>query len=300
MGSYQPLEASETEHFVAKQTSMDEDAEILQNPGLINVQLQLKWRMKINSLLFCCSLAFMIAGIVFFSKAPSDYWRTDSNYHFEPVRQYFEPPLVSKTVNGTLFDVPKNALRGPPSPETDEAWHRLSEVSSWGISKEDLLKLGKDPDKTVKIDPKFGFGDDKYAVSLDVQHNIHCLNAIRKYLHYDHYYAAELGPVMPLLHEAHRDHCLLILLQYFTCYPSLDLYTYIWVEGQPGPFPDFAVNRQCRSHEAMLEWQAKEFVTDKEFTSGSPESPPPGTYVYPPMPGFEEWMEQENVHLGSH
>lgn len=99
-----------------------------------------------------------------------------------------------------------------PSPETDEAWHRLSEESSWSISKENLLKLGRDREKTVKIDPEFRFGDDKYAVSLDVQHNIYCLNVIRKYLHYDQYYMAGLEPVMPLLHEAHMDHCFLILL----------------------------------------------------------------------------------------
>ncbi len=69
-----------------------------------------------------------------------------------------------------------------------------------------------------------GLGPTAHLAQLDNQHTLHCLNAIRRYAHREHYYPSFTSPntttTLPLLHAAHLSHCLHILLQALTCNPS--------------------------------------------------------------------------------
>ncbi|KAH8665683.1 hypothetical protein BGZ61DRAFT_366243, partial [Ilyonectria robusta] len=55
-------------------------------------------------------------------------------------------------------------------------------------------------------------------------------------------------------------HCTDILMQHLMCNGNLDIITFNWVETQSNPFPDFAVNHQCRDFDAIYEWQDKHSV----------------------------------------
>lgn len=204
-------------------------------------------------------------------------------------------------VNGTLFNVAPSIYRSKWSPEVDSAWRSIAAIKTWAISAEDIEKLGKDPSKTIKMPDEFGFGPDKYAVSLDIQHNLHCLNYLRKHLNYDYYYRTKFGDRLPILDENHRDHCIDILRQTLMCYSSLDLVTYNWVEGQPGPFPDFNINRRCRDHKKLLEWQEEAFIADEIWLTVQLKET---EFILPPRPGFDEWMAKEtkldNTKINAH
>ncbi|KDR67288.1 hypothetical protein GALMADRAFT_147282 [Galerina marginata CBS 339.88] len=67
-----------------------------------------------------------------------------------------------------------SVYRGDPTPELDEAWHRISKgVSLVRLTREELLKLGKeDTPSKVKFTEEDGGG---YLAFIEVAHELHCL-----------------------------------------------------------------------------------------------------------------------------
>ncbi|KAK8915378.1 Cyclochlorotine biosynthesis protein O [Metarhizium anisopliae] len=65
--------------------------------------------------------------------------------------------------------------RGPPSPELDEAWNRISirGTGSLRIAKDDLSRLNKSA--YAEITAGFGDGTNDVQVLLEVFHQLHCL-----------------------------------------------------------------------------------------------------------------------------
>lgn len=154
-------------------------------------------------------------------------------------------------------------FRAPPSPEVDKAWARIGNLIPFVISTEDVVRLGKDPSKTARYPEDWGFGPDAHVAELDVLHTIHCLNAIRRDVHWQYYFKDEYPDgVFPELHRTHTDHCIYIVLQNLMCSATADIVTNPWVEGQLHPFPDFAVNKKCRDFESLVEWQEANRITD--------------------------------------
>ncbi len=111
----------------------------------------------------------------------------------------------------------------------------------------------------------WGFGPDAHVAEFDILHTIHCLNAIRRDVHWLHYIKDRYPDgVFPELHRTHTDHCIYIVLQNLMCGATADIVTQPWVSGQLHPFPDFAVNKKCRNFDAILEWHEAHMITDME------------------------------------
>jgi hypothetical protein len=101
-----------------------------------------------------------------------------------------------------------------------------------------------------------GYGNDRYFGVLDGQHLIHCLNLLRQWSHFDYYFPRYTPQSKaPPLASAHKDHCVAVLLEHLTCQPSLNIFTYYWIESQPDPSPNFEINRKCQNHGDLLKWQ---------------------------------------------
>ena len=119
--------------------------------------------------------------------------------------------------------------------------------------------MHKDPAKAIKIDPKWGLGDDAYVASYGFVHQIHCLNTLRKEMHYDAYWGDEPPSE---LHVVHRDHCLHMLLQSIMCHADVDVITYEWAytddhesgERSYTPWPDFNMVKTCRNFDKVYEY----------------------------------------------
>ena len=156
-------------------------------------------------------------------------------------------------------------FRAPPSPEVDEAWDRIGSLKAHPISSAAILALGKDPSMTAKFTEDWGYGPDAHVAELDVLHQIHCLNAVRRDVHWKHYFGARYPDGdFPELHRVHTDHCIYIILQHLMCTASTDLITQPWVEGQLHPFPHFSINRKCRDFNAILAWHEDNMAGDVE------------------------------------
>ncbi|KAI8291541.1 hypothetical protein K4K60_001630 [Colletotrichum sp. SAR11_57] len=97
--------------------------------------------------------------------------------------------LETVEVKGTLFNdyTPSRIWRQPPSEKVDKAWDDMARIEYFGVSGDALRKMGKDPEISVSIPEDWGVGPDKYLVEIDMQHQLHCLNAIRKYAYWDYF-----------------------------------------------------------------------------------------------------------------
>ncbi|KAI8194175.1 hypothetical protein KHU50_011959 [Colletotrichum sp. SAR 10_65] len=148
--------------------------------------------------------------------------------------------LETVEVKGTLFNdyTPSRIWRQPPSEEVDKAWDDMARIEYFGVSGDALRKMGKDPKISVSIPEDWGVGPDKYLVEIDMQHQLHCLNAIRKYAYWDYYYG-----------NAYKN--------------ILDLISHNWMKTQENPYPDFNIKRQCVAHEPILEWQHQNGISEQ-------------------------------------
>ena len=172
----------------------------------------------------------------------------------------------TQKINGTLLNTHDSIYRKPPSPAVDAAWDRLASLDSTSITRADVLALGKDPSTVAKYPPSFGLGPDAYVAELDVLHQIHCLNGLRRDVYFSHYFGDQYPDGVPTeLHRVHSDHCIYVLLQALMCNANLDVITLDWVEGQKHPFPDFSINRKCVNFEALVDWQEENKVDRREF-----------------------------------
>src|SRR3954469_7944820 len=93
------------------------------------------------------------------------------------------------TVNGTFFPSKNPSIaRELPNPDADAIWDDWEIATPIPITREQIIKMGKDPSTVAKMeDEHFGMGDDAYVGSLDVLHLIHCLNGLR-HMVYGYYY----------------------------------------------------------------------------------------------------------------
>lgn len=89
-----------------------------------------------------------------------------------PILDDVEIPIYSMTMNGTVWPSPNpNFSRQPPSAENDEEWNTYEEVPTFKATREQILKLGKNPDTIARFDDDhWGFGPETYMIQLDVIH----------------------------------------------------------------------------------------------------------------------------------
>ncbi|KAF8877558.1 hypothetical protein CPB84DRAFT_1688693, partial [Gymnopilus junonius] len=158
------------------------------------------------------------------------------------------------TFNGS-FDFP-SIYRGNPSPELDDAWFRISKgVSLTRLTREELLKMGKaDTPSKVRFSEADGGG---YMAALEVSHQLHCLNVLRKYVHFNYYRTVDpfFAESKPETYRRHLEHCIDNLRQALMCTADSGMITFEWVRGFSTPYPDFNTRHRCRNFEKMIGWQ---------------------------------------------
>ncbi|KAF5696577.1 hypothetical protein FGLOB1_13434 [Fusarium globosum] len=234
----------------------------------------------LNLLLFLVSLGlFVAASSRFSSDSEMDYIRKTSFYcelpsapHNDDARLTSLTAPVLDSINfklrpiqteGGLFEAKnpskwRNSLK--PDPEVDDAWEDLEIIRVFPITESEVRRLGKDPELLVKFPQEYGLGDNAYMAQIDMFHQIHCLNLLRHLAWAEYNRNGTAKKPFSDLHWIHVSHCTDILMQNLMCNGNLDIITFNWVETQSNPFPDFAVNHQCRDFDAIYEWQDKHSV----------------------------------------
>lgn len=80
------------------------------------------------------------------------------------------------------------ATRHPPNAEDDKLWFEWDKLRVIAITREELVRLGRDPETAVRFPSDVGGrGTELYAAGLDAHHYLHCLNRIRQQVYFVYY-----------------------------------------------------------------------------------------------------------------
>jgi hypothetical protein len=136
--------------------------------------------------------------------------------------------------------------------------------SSW-FHQRTLFVLEKNPSIVIQAPSSWDAGPDAYFAQVEVFHQIHCLNELRKEVFRDYYYDQAEADERRL---SHKMHCIHMLLQVLMCSADVGIITHNWVhseklqEPKTRPFPDFNVVKKCRDFDAILDWVRETGVKD--------------------------------------
>ncbi|EAU31769.1 predicted protein [Aspergillus terreus NIH2624] len=139
--------------------------------------------------------------------------------------------------------------QGPPSPENNAAWSDLYNFGISRIPKSDAAHL---VNKTVPIADDPG----QYAISLDVFHQLHCLNMVRKRVWSTEVYL----PEDELMGIEHIDHCIDTIRQSLMCAVDVTPLPFVWVERDQRVKEVAAVIHTCRDFDAIKDWAQEHHI----------------------------------------
>ncbi|KAE9407413.1 hypothetical protein BT96DRAFT_809589, partial [Gymnopus androsaceus JB14] len=162
-----------------------------------------------------------------------------------PAQDAVEYEIV-KFHSGPLNNETDDIYSLPPSPEVDQAWRDLYEVGAVVVT----------ADIASRVVNRTEMKDDQYVFGIDVFHQLHCLNKIRKALSPD-YYGSSITESKEV-HEVHMTHCLNSIRQSLQCSGDISPIPF---NVQPFKFsskslflPTFNVLHSCRNFGKIQEW----------------------------------------------
>ncbi len=148
------------------------------------------------------------------------------------------------------------------------------------ISAEQARALGRDVSIMAKVPESWGLGKDRYFAQIHVFHLIHCLDSVRKQMHYDHYHLKKFGKNPPVEFVNHKNHCLHVLLENLMCQASSDIVVHHWRETYHMPLADFHPRRQCRNFDTLFNY-AKQIAVPNYVPRWNKLQPPADAAILP-------------------
>lgn len=183
-----------------------------------------------------------------------------------PLYDLFDLNIREYTVAGTLYPgIERPVARQMPNHEAEAVWDEWELTRVFPITGDEVLRLGKDLETAVQLEDKyFGRGDNMYAATFDVYHQLHCINMLRWYAYGPLYNRTFLDPAREGFNEVHINHCVDLLVQTIQCSGNLNLITMHWTETQDYPFPDFSIQKKCVDFDKLTDWR-KENTVDMDM-----------------------------------
>ncbi|KAF2125132.1 hypothetical protein P153DRAFT_400618 [Dothidotthia symphoricarpi CBS 119687] len=239
-------------------------------------------------LAFCISLLLtnMITSVV--------TYRTTSKNH----RSVAEPPTGVPNVfrdlsltprptllNVTFYDRDDSIYRKRASAEADEAWKELaqSEGGVMLIPKEDAKQSDIDPEKHAYWDaPELGL--EGYPVGVEVLHQLHCLDMLRRNLWFNIDFTREqarkdcpeskpdLCGEPQEFTNTHIDHCVDFLRHRLMCTSDLGVVPLLWLGREGRMTGDMSRMHTCRNYDTVLPFVSKKGVSMPEKGAVKPKA----------------------------
>ncbi|GAB7336039.1 hypothetical protein MBLNU13_g08855t1 [Cladosporium sp. NU13] len=246
---------------------------------------------------------------------------------FDPSIQIYSPAnsavewIPEQKFRAALFN--NTPYMGYPTDEIDARWSALYD---FGISKISAQEAARLPNPTLPITGTKE--SNEYVIELDVWHELHCLNDLRKIL-----YPERFGGLDALKDEngtiqrdddtfRHWDHCIDSLRQTIMCHADVaPIPFHVNVPVSKGIFPRLATTHTCRNFTKIQEWARDRTIGEWEFSltkekaqsviksAGFDQSPDEDIeFLYPKFPGvswFKYWKshpkeaEAERQRLGT-
>ncbi|KAF3763880.1 hypothetical protein M406DRAFT_357276 [Cryphonectria parasitica EP155] len=149
-------------------------------------------------------------------------------------------------------------------PETDAAWDKITDGPAGGaigITKEQWEAVNQFHDYPVLLEKDHGTG--QYLASLDVFHQLHCVDLLRKATHREYYdkHEGSFAGAPESIVQGHLSHCVEMLRQTLMCHGDISLLTYNWVEGRSMPHPNFNTIHTCKKWDTLTKWNEGRDIT---------------------------------------
>ncbi|KAI0202340.1 hypothetical protein F4808DRAFT_458939 [Astrocystis sublimbata] len=143
---------------------------------------------------------------------------------------------------------------GEPSPEIDAAWDSLKEV--WVVMLEG--------EEASKVRDKTTLQDGYWLSGLDVFHQLHCLDSLRRAIYPEHYPPQAL----PRTWRLHMDHCIDYLRQVLMCHGDTTPVNQKWFDAARRYGPDFETLHTCRPFDELVAWSRARSPEARSGTEG--------------------------------
>lgn len=145
-----------------------------------------------------------------------------------------------------------------PTKSVDLQWGQVN-FGDQMVSAAEMSLLHKPLDSLMVTDPKTG--EKGYRIGLEVFHQLHCLNMIRKATYPDYqddYDNGDFGVPREEL-RGHLNHCIEMLRMNLMCHADVGVITFHEMEGK-GMWPDFSSWHVCRDYDAVRTWAVDRVV----------------------------------------
>ncbi|KAJ6559676.1 hypothetical protein B0H19DRAFT_1210243 [Mycena capillaripes] len=153
-----------------------------------------------------------------------------------------------KFTRGLAGDVPIYERRR--SPAVDAAWEALYSVAQIKMPRSEAVNL---PNRTWPLDPYPGY----YTFSLDVFHQLHCLDTLRKELHPGKNYTR--APAF------HIRHCLGAIRQALMCSVDVTSVVWQWSDDLKSVEQRDDVVHVCRDYDRIRDWASQRTYPPEGF-----------------------------------
>ncbi|KAH4221556.1 hypothetical protein HBI04_212930 [Parastagonospora nodorum] len=203
----------------------------------------------------------------------------DRSYHYEMFS-----PFNYSTSEYTLH---------PTEGNVSERWMALGQDSGhFLIPVSEGHKYDLDIKRHVTV-PEGVAEQESFLVSLDVMHQIHCLDSLRESLWYNRDWYSVHQEQHPKLsvHKAHTNHCLDALRERLMCLSDITFLPLVYIDREGWTLPDFERRHKCHNFEATREWAYKHKMPDTAVTYQKIAGP---EKILTAFPGFYDIYPERN------
>ncbi|EXJ72558.1 uncharacterized protein A1O5_03704 [Cladophialophora psammophila CBS 110553] len=193
-----------------------------------------------------------------------------TSQNWSPVEQDVNIHYSSTRFNASFYK--ESIYRQAASPEVDAAWEELgTELKGVVLTVDEAKKSGLELDRVMVGED---YGGPGYVAFVEVTHQIHCLNLLRRglWFNYEYYQSHSIGEFADgdRIVKLHIGHCLDTLRQALMCSSDTGLLPFVWVGNPPKQFPDFFREHKCRNFEPILEFAKRREVKALEHMKAVP------------------------------
>ncbi|KAJ6519390.1 hypothetical protein C8R45DRAFT_1204574 [Mycena sanguinolenta] len=220
----------------------DHSAIFQHTQGAVSLRLNLLLLLLVGSTI-SVSLNLATLYIWFYSKGPSNTLFPQVLY--SPAQDVLEYKSV-KFHSGFGSDLP--IYDQDPSDEVDKAWESLYGFAYSKIPRSQAIRLAN------KTYPILGDNPTTYMLALDVFHELHCLDEIRKAMYPD-YYESSFPMATP-----HMRHCISSLRQSLMCTADISTIVWQWSEKSQAAKERSDILHTCRDFTKIQEWGKQHFA----------------------------------------
>ncbi|OAG37494.1 hypothetical protein AYO21_08348 [Fonsecaea monophora] len=231
---------------------------------------------KLVWLTFCAFVLIVSNAFTFYGARVYRHSQLDrvctahTSQSWSPVEQDVEIQYNSRRFNASFYK--ESIYRQTASPEVDAAWEELgTELKGIVLSVDEAKRSGLELDRVMVGED---YGGPGYVAFVEVTHQIHCLNLLRRglWFNYEYYMSnniAEFADGESIV-KLHIGHCLDTLRQALMCSSDTGLLPFVWVGNPPKQFPDFFREHKCRNFEPILEFAKRREVKALEHMKAVP------------------------------